>query len=145
MSRRDDAPKTQQSGLSGILDSLAPTAHAVLRIGAGCLFLEHGLVKLFGWITNATPVPLMSLMGLAGVLETVGGVMLILGLLTRPVAFILTGQMVVAYLMVHAPQGLWPIQNKGELALLYALIFAFLATHGAGPLSLDRLRHRRRP
>ena len=119
----------------------------LLRIGAGLTFMQHGAQKLFGLLggvdgQGATP-PLMSQFGLAGVLEFFGGLLIVLGLLTRPVAFLLAGQMVVAYFQAHAPQGGLPIQNGGELALLYALVWAYFFAHGAGPLSIDgRLRHR---
>jgi putative oxidoreductase len=120
----------------------APGFHALLRIGAALLFMEHGFQKLFGWLGGVNgsggTVPLVSLFGLAGVLELVGGALLLVGLLTRPVALILAGEMVVAYGMAHFPKGAFPVQNQGELALLYALVFGFLFGNGAGPLSLDR-------
>jgi len=122
-----------------------PAAIAVLRIGAGLLFVQHGLQKLFGLLggfggTPGETAPLVSLMGLAGVLELVGGVMLVAGLFVRPVALILAVEMVVAYFYAHVPQGGFPIQNGGELALLYALVFGFLAARGAGPVSVDARR-----
>src|SRR5687767_3101490 len=109
-----------------------PTAVAILRIGAGLLFMQHGLQKLFGVLggfggTPGATAPLMSLMGIAGVLELVGGLLLVLGLFVRPVALILTMEMIVAYIQSHLPNGGFPIQNGGELALLYALVFLFLA------------------
>lgn len=106
--------------------SLAESAYIVLRVGAGLLFLAHGLQKLFG-LFGGSVVPLVSRMGLAGVLELVGGVLLVLGLFTRPVALVLAGEMVVAYIFAHLPRGPIPVQNGGELALLYALIFLFFA------------------
>jgi putative oxidoreductase len=123
----------------------APAALAILRIGAGLLFMQHGLQKLFGMFggfggTPGATAPLDSLMGVAGVLEVVGGALLIAGLFVRPVALILAIEMVVAYFQAHLPQGGMPIQNGGELALLYALIFAFLAARGAGPASVDARR-----
>lgn len=116
--------------------------HAILRIGTGLLFIQHGVQKLFGLLggvdgAGATP-PLFSMFGLAGVLEFFGGLLIVLGLFTRPVAIVLTLEMVAAYVIAHMPQGGFPIQNGGELALLYALIFLFLAAAGAGPASLDR-------
>jgi putative oxidoreductase len=123
--------------------------HVLLRVAAGALFLEHGLQKLFGALGGVGPgggaVPLASLMGVAGVLEFGGGALLILGLLTRPVAALLVVEMVAAYFMAHAPQGGWPIQNQGELALLYGAIFVFLVGHGAGPVSVDALMPASRP
>jgi len=126
-------------------------AHALLRIAAGLLFLQHGLQKLFGFFggVQGSTVPLMSQLGVAGMLEVAGGLLLIAGLFTRSVAALLIAEMLAAYFIAHAPQGTWPIQNQGELALLYASIFAFLAANGAGPLSVDealpvqRLRERR--
>jgi len=112
---------------------------AVLRVGAGLLFIEHGLQKLFGMFGGHTEV-LASRLGAAGVIESVGGLLLIVGLFTRPVAVVLLLEMLVAFTTVHFPMGGWPIQNGGELALLYALIFAVLAVHGGGPLSIDSRR-----
>jgi putative oxidoreductase len=124
--------------------SLTSAAHTLLRVGAGILFLQHGLQKMFGLLggfmgTPGATAPLMSQMGLAGILEVVGGVLIILGFLTRPMAVVLMLQMAAAYFIAHLPQGGWPIQNSGEPALLFLLIFAFLAVNGAGALSLDRL------
>lgn len=122
--------------------SLASATQALLRVGAGVLFLQHGLQKVFGLLggfmgTPGATAPLMSQMGLAGVLEVVGGTLLILGLFTRPVAVVLLLEMLSAYFIAHLPQGGWPIQNGGEPALLFALIFAFFAANGAGRFSLD--------
>jgi putative oxidoreductase len=118
---------------------LSRWTHAVLRIGAGMLFLQHGLQKLFGLFggIQGSSAPLMSLLGAAGVIELAGGLFLIVGLFTRPVAALLVVEMLSAYAIAHLPQGTWPIQNQGELALLYASIFVFLAGNGAGPLSVD--------
>lgn len=121
--------------------ALAPFLHSLLRVGAGLLFMQHGLQKLFGAFGGFGPdggtAPLMSLMGLAGALEFGGGLLLVLGLFTRPVAFVLAGEMVSAFLMAHAPKGGVPMQNGGELPLLYALVFLYFAGHGAGRLSVD--------
>jgi putative oxidoreductase len=126
----------------------ADALYAVLRIGTGVLFLQHGLQKLFGvlggFMAPGATAPLFSLLGLAGVLEFGGGLLLIAGLLTRPVALALAAQMVVAYFIAHSPQGGWPVQNGGELALLYALIFAFLAWNGSGSISIDGVIARQR-
>jgi len=135
------------SSAAGTLASLGPIAHAVLRIGAGLLFMEHGLQKLFGMFggfggTPGATAPLASQMGLAGILETGGGLLLVLGLFTRPVAFLLAGEMLVAYFQAHFPRGGWPLENGGELPLLYVVVFLFLAANGAGPASLDARRSR---
>ena len=123
--------------------------HALLRVVAGLLFLQHGGQKLFGWFGGVGgpaggTVEILSLMGLAAVLEFAGGIAILLGLLTRPVAFLLSGEMAVAYLMSHQPHGAWPIQNHGETAVLFSFIFLFLAGDGAGAFSLDA-RLRRHP
>jgi putative oxidoreductase len=115
-----------------------PVTHAVLRVGTGLLFLQHGLQKL-GFL--GTPaVPLASQMGVAGILELAGGLLLVLGLFTRPVAVVLAAEMAVAYALAHAPRGLLPIANGGEVALLFGLIFVFLAGNGPGAAALDRYR-----
>ena len=128
----------------GALTSLGPATHALLRIGAGLLFMQHGLQKLFGMFGGMGPnggtVTLMSQMGLAGVLECFGGLLIVLGLLTPPVALLLAGEMLVAFFQVHFPQGGFPIQNKGETPLLFMLVWLFFAANGAGPASLDARR-----
>lgn len=110
-----------------------------LRIITGFLFLQHGSAKLLATphIAMFDGLQLMSLMGLAGVLELVGGTLILIGLFTRPVAFILSGQMAVAYFMAHAPNGFYPILNGGELAALYSFVFLYFAFAGAGKFSLD--------
>jgi putative oxidoreductase len=134
------------TSMPGTLASIAPWTHALLRIGVGLLYMQHGLQKLFGMFGGmdgaGATVPLVSQMGLAGVLETFGGLLLVLGLLTRPVTFVLAGEMLVAFLQAHLPRGGVPLQNGGELALLYMLVFLFLVGHGAGPLSIDARRLR---
>jgi putative oxidoreductase len=118
---------------------------SLLRIVAALLFMAHGTQKLFAWPIGEPrdPAPLLSVMGLAGVLEVFGGALLLLGLLTRPVAFLLAGEMAVAYFMAHAPRGVWPILNQGELAALYCFLFLYLAAVGGGPWSIDAARSRR--
>lgn len=122
--------------------SFAPTLLSVFRVVVGLLFMSHGLVKLFGFPAGAMPgqAALFSLFGLAGVLEAFGGLAVVLGLFTRPVAFILSGEMAVAYFMVHAPKSFLPILNGGEEAILYCFAFLYLAAAGAGPWSLDARR-----
>jgi putative oxidoreductase len=121
---------------------LGPYTHAALRIGAGLLFLQHGLQKLFGMFggIGGRSVPLMSEFGVAGVLETFGSLLIVLGLLTRPVALLLALEMLVAFFQFHFPQGGMPIQNRGEVPLLYMLVWLFFAGNGAGPFSLDARR-----
>lgn len=121
---------------------LAGATHAILRILAGALYCMHGMPKLFGWFGGmgeaGGSAPLFSLMGLAGVLEVFGGLLILLGLFTRPVAVILALEMITAYFMAHLPRGPVPYLNGGELALLYLSVWIFLAGNGAGPWSLDR-------
>ena len=118
----------------------SPHLLALLRVFAGLLFLAHGLVKLFGFPAGAQPgqVPLFGLMGAGAIIELVTGTLIVLGLFTRPAAFIAAGQMAVAYWMFHAPSGLYPILNGGELAILYCFVFLYLAAAGPGAFSLDR-------
>src|SRR5262245_34619065 len=119
-----------------------PYLHSVLRVITGFLFLQYGTAKLFAFPAEVLPgggtAEIFSLTGAAGILETFGGLLLLAGLFTRPVAFILSGQMAVAYFMFHAPQGFWPLLNDGEGAVLYCFIFLFLASVGGGPWSVDR-------
>jgi putative oxidoreductase len=126
------------------LQTLADVTHAILRIGVGLLFLQHGLQKIFG-LLGGRQVPLTSLMGVAGILELAGGVLLIAGLFTRAVAAVLLVEMIVAFVKAHLPRGWVPIENGGELALLYAATFVFFAAHGAGAFSVDASLARRRP
>src|ERR1041385_3205794 len=118
----------------------SPYLLSVLRIVAALLFFEHGTQKLFGYPPGQpyTGFPNFSLLGIAGMIEVVGGLLVLLGLFTRPVAFILSGEMAVGYFMVHFPHGFWPIMNKGELAVLYCFTFLYLAIAGGGVWSLDQ-------
>ena len=111
-------------------------SHNALRVVAGLLFAQHGAQKLFG-VLERNQAELMSLMGLAGIIEFVGGLLIAIGLFTRPVAFVACGQMAVAYFMVHVPQGFWPILNGGELAALYCFTWLFFFTYGPGKYSVD--------
>lgn len=111
--------------------------HFVFRVLVGLLFFQHGGQKLFGWFTDKGAVELVSLMGLAGTIELVGGILLVLGLFTRLTALISGVEMIVAYGMAHASRGLIPIANGGELALLYLACFIAIFGFGAGKLSLD--------
>lgn len=112
-------------------------ALGVLRIAAGLLFMQHGAQKLFGWLDGNQIESLATMMGAAGVLEFFGGLLIVIGLLTRPVAFLLSGQMAVAYFLAHASSGFWPTLNGGELAALYSFVFLFLAAAGPGAFSID--------
>jgi putative oxidoreductase len=123
---------------------------SVLRIAVALLFVEHGSEKLLGFppAQQAASDSLSTLMWVSGGLEFFGGLLILLGLFTRPVAFLLSGEMAVAYFMVHAPQGFFPLQNRGELAALYSFVFLYLAVAGGGVWSLDNLlwwRSRTRP
>lgn len=113
---------------------------SVLRIMTALLFLQHGLAKYFGFphVAAFDNLKVFSLLGLAGAIEIVGSLLLLLGLFTRPVAFIMAGEMAVGYFMSHAPRGFFPILNGGELAVLYCFMFLFFAIAGGGAWSLDR-------
>lgn len=118
--------------------------HNALRMVAGLLFWQHGVQKLLGGLGAEGSVELFSIMGLAGVLEFFGGLLILFGLFTRPVAFVLAGEMAVAYFYQHFPNAFWPIQNRGELAALYCFIFLFLLAAGPGRFSVDGWLKRRR-
>src|SRR5690242_13999920 len=128
-------------------DLWAPRAHALLRIVTGYLFLLHGSAKLLGFphVPSFDHLSLASLIGVAGVLELVGGTLVFLGLFVRPVAFLLSGEMAVGYFMAHASKGnpLFPLLNQGDAAVLYCFIFLFLAAAGAGIWSVDSMRRGR--
>ncbi len=119
-----------------------PQLRSILRIIAGFTFSLHGYQKFFGWFggMGGNKAELMSQMGAAGVLETFGGALIILGLFTRPTAFILCGQMAVAYFMVHWPMNFFPLLNGGEITVLYCFTFLWLAAAGPGPWSVDAMR-----
>lgn len=120
----------------------APRMLSVLRIMAALLFVEHGTAKLFGFPHNPSfdHLELISLEGLTGVLEAFGGVLVAIGLFTRPAAFILSGEMAVGYFMAHAPRSFFPVLNRGDAAVLYCFIFLYIFVAGGGSWSLDRLR-----
>jgi putative oxidoreductase len=125
-------------------ESLAPRALSVLRIVSAFLLLQHGTAKLLGFpkVAYFDNLQIFSLIGAAGVLELVGGVLLLIGLFTRPAAFVLSGLLAFAYFIGHAPKGnvLAPSLNQGEAAVLFSFIFLFIAAAGAGPWSLDARR-----
>lgn len=116
----------------------------LLRIASGFLFWQHGAQKLFGFPGGEPVGDFFGMMGLAGALEMVGGTLLVLGLFSRPVAFILSGQMAWAYFSVHAPGGFWPILNGGELSAFYSFLFLYVAARGGGVFSFDGLRQLRK-
>lgn len=122
------------------LTSLAPWFLALLRVVAALLFMSHGTMKLLGFPASDFQPPLFSIFGLAGILEIVGGILLVIGLFTRPVAFILSGMMAVAYFMAHAGQAFVPAQNGGEPAVLFCFIFLYLVFAGPGAAALDNAR-----
>jgi putative oxidoreductase len=128
-----------------MMNRFAGATHSLLRIVAGLLFICPGGMKLFGWFGGMPAgVRLSPLLIAAGVIEVLGGALIVLGLFTRPVAFIVSGEMAFAYFMGHFPQGFWPIQNHGEPAVLFCFLFLFFAANGPGPLSLDHAIRRRR-
>jgi len=121
----------------------APQLLSVMRIVAGFLFVEHGMQKWLAFpLAGPSPTVLWSLSGVAGVLELSGGALLLIGLFTRPVAFVLSGLMAFAYFIAHEPRGFWPIVNRGELAALYCFVFLYLSAAGGGPWSVDRWMRR---
>jgi putative oxidoreductase len=122
-------------------------ALSVLRIVVGLLFLVHGTMKVFGYPPSPAPMPtfdVSSQMGIAGVLEVCGGALIMLGLLTRPVAFLLAGEMAVAYFQVHFPQAFWPAVNNGEPAVLFCALFLYFVFAGGGAWSIDHALAMRR-
>ena len=122
----------------------APRLLSLLRIIVGLLFIEHGTSKFFGFPSGGETgtVALFSLLGASGVLELVGGILLTLGLFTRITAFILSGEMALAYFIVHIPYSFFPLINRGEPAVFYCFLFLYMAAAGPGPWSLDALRRK---
>jgi putative oxidoreductase len=123
--------------------------HSLLRVMTGLLFMQHGLQKLFGLFVDPSrpwsgPPPMFSQFWFAGVLETFGGALIVLGLFTRPVAFLLAGEMAVAYFQAHFPRNFFPILNGGEPVVLFCFIYLFLFAAGPGPYSADALLRRKR-
>ena len=120
-----------------ILSRVEGPVYALLRVVAGLMFAVHGAQKLFG-VLGGRQQELFTQLWFAGVIELVGGVLIAIGFLASPVAFVCAGQMAVAYWQAHAPRGLWPVQNGGELAALYCFVFLYIAARGAGRWSVDR-------
>jgi len=135
-------------GLAATWSSWSSQLRSVLRIVAAFTFIPFGTMKLFAFPIGMPPdrstAPLLSQMGLAGLLETFGGAFLLLGLFTRPVALVLVGEMAVAYFQGHAPLGFWPIVNGGVTSVLYCFLWLYLSAAGAGPWSLDAWRRGQR-
>lgn len=142
MNRTDDPFASSTS-----MNRLAPAALSVLRIVSAYMFLLHGTAKLLGVprIEMFANLPLTSLPGIAGIIELVGGVLVLIGLFTRPAAFVMSGTMAAAYFIAHASQGnaLFPLMNGGETAVLFCFVFLYIAVAGAGPWSVDAARRRR--
>jgi len=118
-------------------DRLPAVGLNTLRIVTGFLFFQHGLPKLFGFPTGREPATAFTQFWFAGVLEVLGGLLITIGLFVQPVAFILAGEMAVAYFQAHFPRGFWPIGNGGELAALYCFVFLYLVVRGGGSFSVD--------
>jgi putative oxidoreductase len=137
------ADASASSSPASMLDRLAPYVLSILRIMVGLLFLEHGMSRLFGFPSPLpTPAP-MTMYWFAGCIEFLGGILVTLGLFTRPAAFIMSGEMAFAYFISHAPRGFFPMLNNGDGAVLYCFIFLYLAFAGGGPLGLDALLWRK--
>src|SRR5882762_5711911 len=130
------------------LNKAAQVTYFLLRVVSGFLFIQSGGLILFGWFGGIPGMPgrppLLSETGIGGVLEFFGGIAIMLGLFTRPVAFILSGMMAVAYWQFHAPNGAWPLQNQGIPAVLFCFIFLYMAAQAGGDYSLDALIRRKR-
>ena len=125
--------------MENFTEPLRPHLLSALRVVTALLFIPHGTAKLFGWprVAYFDDLQLFSLIGLAGVLEVFGGLLLLVGWFTRPAAFVLSGFMAVAYFMGHAGQGFWPLLNGGELAALYSFVFLYFVAAGGGDWSVD--------
>ena len=122
-----------------VLSRYSDITYALFRFMAGTLFVFHGTQKLFGWPGGRAPAELMSLRGLAGIIEVFGGAMIALGIAAGWAAFIASGTMAVAYFKSHAPDGFFPILNKGELAVLYCFAFLYIASRGSGLYSVEHV------
>lgn len=126
--------------MENFLAAWQPRVLSILRIVTAFLFMQHGAQKILGFPAEQRyPFDITSLSGVAGVLELFGGALLLIGLFTRPVAFLLSGLMAFAYFLVHAPQGFWPLNNGGELAALFSFVFLYIWTAGGGAWSIDNL------
>ncbi|MBL3704151.1 DoxX family membrane protein [Sulfitobacter sp. BDSS02] len=128
--------------MSKTLTNYAPVMLSVVRIVAALIFMAHGTQKLLNFPASDMNPPLFSMFGIAGLLELVGGALLVIGLFTRPVAFVMSGLMACAYFIAHAPQSFFPALNGGDAAILYCFFFLYLVFSGPGPISVDALRSR---
>ncbi|AEY02032.1 DoxX family protein [Oceanimonas sp. GK1] len=130
--------------MENVLNAWRPRVLSLVRMVSAFLFMQHGGQKILGFPAPARgEFELFSLLGVAGVLELFGGALLLVGLFTRPVAFVLSGLMAFAYFIVHHPQNFWPLNNGGELAIMFCFVFFYLVFAGGGSWSLDRLQGRR--
>jgi len=127
-------------GMQKAFGRYSPYLYAILRIVSGLLFAQHGAQKMFGVLGAQQAAPLMSQFGMAGVIEFFGGMLIALGLFTSPVAFVSSGEMAWAYFQAHAPRGFWPIQNGGEVTILYCFVFLYFVSVGSGKFSIDSIR-----
>jgi len=141
-----DESKATSRGILARWSSWAPEQKSILRIVAAFVFITTGTMKLFAFPNGIPPnggtVPLMSQMGIGGILEAFGGFLVLIGLFTRPVAFILSGEMAVAYFQFHYPQNFWPTVNNGTAAILYCFLWLYYSAAGPGPWSVDALCRR---
>lgn len=128
--------------LTTVTAQWAPRMLSVLRIVSALVFMAHGTQKILGFPASAMNPPLLSLSGIAGMLELVGGALLLVGLFSRPVAFVLSGQMAFAYFIAHAPKSFFPALNGGDAAILFCFVFLYIACAGPGPWSIDAQRGR---
>jgi putative oxidoreductase len=145
MSDLPTSPAQEQWGNSNNSGRWMPHGLAALRIVSGLLFIEHGTQKLFGFPAPAHGLsPLLSLMAIGGCLEISGGLLLMVGFQTRLVAFILSGEMAVAYFMAHAPRSFFPVLNGGDAAILFCFVFLLFVFAGSGSLSVDTLMQKRK-
>lgn len=144
---RDDMVATR--GVAARWRSFAPYLLSVVRVTAAFVFVQTGTAKLYAFPAAVLPAGATAhtgtLLWYAGVLETYGGALLLLGLFTRPIAFLLAGEMAVAYFKAHAVRGFWPVLNQGQLAVLFCFLWLYISAAGAGPWSIDALRRRRAP
>ncbi len=128
--------------MSKTLTNYAPVMLSVVRIVAALIFMAHGTQKILGFPASDMNPPIFTMFGIAGLLELVGGALLVIGLFTRPVAFVMSGLMAFAYFIAHAPQSFFPALNGGDAAILYCFFFLYLVFSGPGPISVDALRSR---